>query len=253
MISIDLYTIEQILLIVLVFCRVGSALMLFPGFGEAYIPMRIKVLMALLISIVLSFPLGTKLGTLPVKLGDIFILIFFEVLIGIFLGTITRILINVMNIVGAVFATQTGLGAAMLFDPNQGTQGFIVGNFLGMLALLIIILTDTHHIFLMGVYQSYDIFYFNQAIPLHEMSEMVAKTLADSFSVAVKMASPQIVIALIFFLGGGILSRLMPSIQIFFILAPLQILVGFYVLMITLISIMWYFHDYFIEVLSILF
>jgi flagellar biosynthetic protein FliR len=251
-IHISLEFINYYLAGMLVFIRVSACLYLAPGFGEMYIPVRIKLLISLTISLVLV-PVIKNIPIQPANVFDLVLLIIHEMFVGLFIGSVARIMINTMNMVGGIFATQTGLGAAMLFDPAQGTQSYLVANFLGIIALLMIFATNTHHLFILGLIDSYEVFKPHESLIILDFTEVIINTIAYSFLVAIKIASPQIVVSIMFFLAGGILSRLMPSMQIFFVMAPAQIMIGFYILMVTLSASMLFFAESFAEVLQSLF
>lgn len=226
---------EQAFSLLLVFVRLGSALMLMPGFGEAYISPRIRLLIALTVSVVVQpvLPAGA-LPPLPDSASALFLLIFGEVFIGFFLGSLSRILMSALSIGGMMIATVTGLANALTNDPTAAQQGSIAGSFLSMLALMIIISLDLHHLLLRGVIESYTLFVPGQPLIVGDFSEMITRVVAKAFLLGFQIASPFVAVALIFNLGLGLLSRLMPQMQVFFIAIPLQIVIGMGILMIAL-------------------
>lgn len=227
--------------LLLIFARLGTALMLLPGFGESYISIRIRLLLALLVSLVIHPAVAPTLPPMPASPAALFLLVFGEIFIGLFLGTLSRTLMAALSVGGMMIATVTGLANALTNDPTAAQQGSIAGSFLSTLALLIIIVLDLHHLLLRGVIDSYQLFVPGQPLLTGDMSLMVARVVAKAFLLGFQIASPFIAIGLIFNLGLGLLSRLMPQMQIFFIAIPLQILIGLAVLMIALPAIMGWF------------
>jgi len=232
---------EQIFGLLLVFVRLGSAMMLLPGFGEAYISPRIRLLIALTVSVVVLPVLPPVLPALPSSPVAMLLLILGEVFIGLFLGSVARILMAALSIGGMMIATVTGLANALTNDPTAAQQGSITGSFLSTLALLIIIVLDLHHLLLRGVIESYTLFIPGQSLLVGDFSEMITRVVAKAFLLGFQMASPFIAIGLIFNLGLGLLSRLMPQLQVFFIAIPLQIIIGLAVLMAALPALMGWF------------
>ncbi|MBM3585653.1 MAG: hypothetical protein FJX36_14930 [Alphaproteobacteria bacterium] len=114
----------------LVFARVGAAIMVLPGFGEGFVFPRARLALALLVSIVIAPVVAPSLPALPAGDGEALGLVAREVLVGLALGGIVRFLIAAIGIAGAIIATQTGLAAASMFDPSQGDQIAVVGRFL---------------------------------------------------------------------------------------------------------------------------
>ncbi len=231
----------QVFALLLIFVRMGTALMLMPGFGESYISSRIRLLLALMVSLVVHPAVAPTLPDLPASPMALILLIFGEAFIGLFLGSLGRILMSALSIGGMMIATVTGLANALTNDPTAAQQGSIAGSFLSTLALLIILILDLHHLLLRGVIDSYQLFVPGQPLLTGDMSQMITRVVAKAFLLGFQIASPFIAIGLIFNLGLGLLSRLMPQMQVFFIAIPLQILIGLAVLMIALPAIMGWF------------
>jgi flagellar biosynthetic protein FliR len=228
-----------------VFSRIGAALMLLPGFGEFYVQPRVRLLLALAVSM-LVLPIVQPL--IPEAPGDImqaFVLVGGEVLAGIFIGALARIIQSVMHIAGMIIAFQSSLASAILFDSTQGSQGSVIGNFMTILGITLLFTTDLHHVMLQGLVSSYHVFIPAQLPPMGDFAESAANLLAEGFLLAVKIGAPLIVIGLLIYLGAGMMSRLMPNMQVFFIMVPLQLLISFYIMMITLSAgMMWYINHF---------
>lgn len=240
---------QQAFSLLLVFVRLGTALMLMPGFGEAYISPRIRLLIALTVSVVVQPILPPVLPALPDSAMALFLLIFGEVFVGFFLGSVARILMAALSIGGMMIAMVTGLANALTNDPTAAQQGSIAGSFLSMMALLIIITLDLHHVLLRGVIESYQLFVPGQALLVGDFSEMVTRVVSKTFLLGFQIAAPFVAVALIFNLGLGLLSRLMPQMQVFFIAIPLQIVIGMGILMIALPALLAWFIAGFEEVM----
>ena len=239
---------EQAFSLLLIFVRLGTALMLLPGFGESYISPRIRLLIALTVTVVVQPVLPPVLPALPDSAAALFLLIFGEAFIGFFIGSVARLLMAALSIGGMMIATVTGLANALTNDPTAAQQGSIAGSFLSMLALMIIIVLDLHHVLLRGVIESYQIFVPGQSLLVGDISEMITRVVSKAFLLGFQIASPFIAVALIFNLGLGLLSRLMPQMQVFFIAIPLQIITGLGILLIALPALIGWFITGFEEV-----
>ena len=240
---------EQAFALLLVFVRLGAAMMLLPGFGESYISPRIRLLLALTVTVVVQPALPPVIPALPESATAMFLLIFGEAFIGLFLGSVARILMAALSIGGIMIATVTGLANALTNDPTAAQQGSIAGSFLATLALLIIIILDLHHLLLRGVIESYTLFVPGQSLLVGDISLMITQVVAKAFLLGFQIASPFIAVGLIFNLGLGLLSRLMPQMQVFFIAIPLQILIGMGILMVALPALLGWFISGFEEVM----
>ena len=217
---------DNVFAISLVFARIGSMLMLFPGFGETSVPARLRLALALLLAFIIVGLVGDKLPPIPEQPMQMAGLVGSEVLIGLMFGAIARLMMSALSVAGQVIGMQAGLAMAQTFDPSQGRQSAIFSSFLSLTGVVLIFTTGLHHMFITGLVGSYDLI-SPGALPLAaDVKDLATNTVADSFRLGVQMAAPLIAFGLIFYLALGVLSRLMPQLQIFFIAMPLNVLVG---------------------------
>jgi flagellar biosynthetic protein FliR len=228
----------------LMFARVGAMVMLLPGLGELSLPPRVRLTIALMLTAVL-FPLQRSAFTLDLaSLPPVLLLLGQELLIGIFLGLTARLTISALQVAGAVVAQQLGLGFVTAVDPTQGQQGVMVGNFLAVLGLTLIFATDLHHLVIAALNDSYRLFRPGDMPLAGDAAALVTRIAAAAFRVGVQLAAPFLVFGLLFNLGLGVLSRLMPQMQVFFVGLPLSILAGFVILLLVIGVMMGSFLDF---------
>lgn len=231
----------EIFAILLIFVRVGAATMLLPGYGEPFVSPRLRLLFALMVSFVVAPVLSKTLPKMPESASLLTLLIMGEVLIGVFLGTVARLFLAALTTAGMVIGYMSTMANALTTDPSAAQQGSIAGSFLTLVALLTIVTLDLHHMLLMAVVDSYDLFVPGQVPPVSDFSEMVARTVAKTFVLSFQIAAPFVVVGLIFYLGLGLLGRLMPQMQVFFVAMPLQIAIGLGILFIALpVTLRWF-------------
>ena len=244
------YLTSELFSFLLVFCRIGSAMMLLPGFGEAYVSSRIRLLLALMFSLLLA-PVLTVMPPPPSSVSGLAILIITETLIGLFFGVITRILIAAIHMGGMIIALQSSLASALTQDVTQ-TQGQAssLGNLLGMTALVLMFSTDLHHVILSGLADSYNLFTPGVFPIVGDFSQHAITLLSGAFAAAIQMAAPHIVIGTILYLGAGIIARLVPNLQIFFLLMAPQIFISLFILMVCFSAIMMWYIDYFRDTMA---
>jgi flagellar biosynthetic protein FliR len=228
----------------LVFARIGTMIMLLPGLGEIAVSSRFRLTIALVLAAVM-FPLHRAAYQVDVRsIVSIVTLLAEELLIGAVLGITARLAISALQLTGAVVAQQLGLGFVTSVDPTLGQQGAILGNFLAMLGIVLIFATDTHHLVIAALDDSYTLFTPGEVPATGDMAALVSRTVAGSFKIGIQLSAPFLVFGILFNLGLGILSRLMPQMQVFFVGVPLSILVGFLILMIVLGAMMMGFLEY---------
>lgn len=218
----------------MVFARVGAAVMLIPGFGETFVPPRMRLMIALGISLVVTPVVSAQIPALPESPVALFLALGGEILIGIFLGAMARFLFFALQTAGMIMAYQTGLANALIADPTAAVQGALFSAFLGLLGVVIIFELGLHYLMLQAVVDSYGLFAPGHLPPLDDVSNMAARVVSDSFDLSMRIAAPFIVVGLVFYLGLGLLGRLMPQIQVFFIVLPLQIALGLVVFALTI-------------------
>ena len=222
----------------LCFSRIGTMIMLLPGLGEQSVPARVRLTVALVLTAVL-LPLHRQDYTLDLRaLGPIVIMLGQEVIVGAVLGLVARLTISSLQVAGAVVAQQMGLGFVTAVDPSQGQQGVIVGNFLSVLGITLVFATDLHYLVIAALNDSYSIFKPGETPAFGDVANLLSTTVAGAFRVGVQLSAPFLVFGLLFNLGLGVLSRLMPQMQVFFVGMPLSILVGFLILFIVIGAIM---------------
>ncbi len=231
----------EIFAFLLVFSRLGAMFMLLPALGETAIPMRVRLVMALAVTFLIYTLVSASLPGIPASPLMLSLLIIIEIFIGIMIGTAIRLLLSALHTAGTIIAMQTGLAMAMAFDPAQGAQSALMSTFLTLMAVVLIFTTNMHYMMIAAMLDSYSLFPVGAEINTSDFAEIVIRTVANSFLIGIQIASPFIVYGLIFNVGLGIVARLMPQLQVFFIAMPLNILIGFMILAIVLpAGMMWF-------------
>ena len=214
----------------LVFSRIGMMVMLLPGIGELSVPVRIRLTIALALS-ALILPLHRDAYQVNLgQIGPMLILLGEELLIGGLLGMTARLTVSALQVAGSVIAQQLGLGFVTAVDPTQGQQGLLVGNFLTILGVALVFATDLHFLVIAALNDSYTLFRPGEVPLTGDMAALITQTIGGAFRVGIQLSAPFLVFGLLFNLGLGILSRLMPQMQVFFVGMPLSILAGFMIL-----------------------
>lgn len=227
---------------VLVFARVAGVLMLIPGLGETNIPARMRLSFALIFSLVVYPMVTSSLPALPSDTLQSVVYLLHEIAVGLILGAITRLITLATAVAGGVIAYQIGLSGAQGADiVNGGAQGALIGSFLSMLGVVLIFATDLHHVALMAIIDSYQIFPPTEPLMVGDAAQTVLQSIASAFVVGIQMSAPFIVLGLVFFLGMGLLGRMMPQLQVYFVVMPATIGVGMILVAFLLTMMMgWY-------------
>ncbi len=216
----------QLFAALMIFARVGTAFVWMPGVGESFVSPRVRLLFALMVSVLLTPVLGSHIPPIPSQVMMLFAYIAGEIFYGFFLGMMARFLMVVIEVTGMIIAMQLSLANASVFNPAMASQSSLVGALLGVMSITLFFATDLHHLLLLAVADSYTIFLPATLPNFQDFSAAYSSLLADGFQIAVQLAAPFIILGLVFYLGLGLLARLMPQLQIFFIAIPVQIYFG---------------------------
>jgi flagellar biosynthetic protein FliR len=210
----------------LIFARIGAMVMLMPGVGEQSVPPRIRLSFALLMCLVLS-PLVAARVVVPATLGDMGAEVIREVLVGLTIGMILRLFLSALATAGELVSIQTTLGFAQTTNPMLGQPNATLSTFLSLIGVLLIMTTDLHHLFIGAMVNSYNLFPLERPnLPIDDAATLAVRTLAGSFALGVQLAAPVIVFSLVFNLAAGLVGRIMPQFQIYFVSSPLAVIFG---------------------------
>ena len=210
----------------LIFARLGAVMLMLPGIGESYVPPRIRLSLAFVITLALWPVLTAYLPPLPGSLGATVGWIIREVLVGLAMGAVLRAFMTALATAGEVVSLQTTLSFAQTANPLQAQPGTTIAAFLTVLGVTLVFATDTHHLFFAGLVGSYRVIAPVQPLIAEDFTMLAIRTLGDSFMLGVQLAGPILVFALVLNIGSGLIARVMPQFQVFFATAPLSILGG---------------------------
>lgn len=227
-------TSEQVWQGALIFARIGAVLLMLPGVGESYVPPRIRLSLALLITLALWPVVAGGLPALPESLGSMVGWVIREVVVGLMIGALLRSFLTALSTAGEIVSLQTTLGFAQTANPMQAQPGTTISAFLMLLGTTLIFATNTHHLFIAGLVGSYELIAPARPLVTGDFVTMAVRTLGDSFMLGVQLSAPVLVFALIFNLASGLVGRVMPAFQIFFAAAPLSVILGLSVFALSL-------------------
>ncbi|MCX7856692.1 MAG: flagellar biosynthetic protein FliR [Deltaproteobacteria bacterium] len=217
---------------VLIFFRVLSILWLVPLLSSRSVSMMFKAGFSLIVSLAVfeyvpfEAPEYRSISLLEV--------IFKEILLGLSISFIIRLIFSSVYAAGEVLALQTGLGFARFMDPTMMAQVSVIESFKNLLAVIIFLTIDAHHILIRGLVRTFD------EIPLgifkvnSNMFGLLAELTGRVFVLSLKIGAPVIVVLLIVELMLGLLARMVPQMNIFMEGLPLKILITFVVLSFSL-------------------
>ncbi len=214
----------------LVFARLGAAVMLLPGFGEAEIPAPVRLALGLAL-LPLLMPVLPDLPTAPDDAAEAIRMVAVEVVTGLWLAGLARLAVTALAMAGQLVAVLVGLSALLVADPAMGAGGTALARAFGLLAAVLVLATGLHGIALRAMVESYALLPAGNPFPAGAGAEAVVRAGADSLALALRLAAPFVTGAVALNLALGLLARLAPAVQTFFVAVPGQILAGLALLM----------------------
>ncbi|MGE3142074.1 MAG: flagellar biosynthetic protein FliR [Hyphomonadaceae bacterium] len=214
----------------LIFARLGAMMMLLPGFSEPAVPARIRLGLALALTLCLAGAIAPRIPSMPEDTLGAAGMVVGEVLIGVMIGAGARFLMSALATAGQIMGLESGLSFAQTADPTANASGQIFAVFLGLMGATLIFSSGLHRVFIAGMAGSYEVFTPGAATPVGDAAALAVDMTSKSFRTGFQIAAPVVVAGLVFRVGLGALARLVPSIQVFFVALPLQLLGAFAVI-----------------------
>ena len=218
----------------LILVRVTAFFVTVPLFSYRTIPSNQRILFAVLIAWMMAYTVPA--GDLQAD-GGFILLIMKEAVIGLLLGLLAYIVISVIQLAGSFIDFQMGFAIASVIDPQTGAQSPLVGQFFNVLALMLLLAINGHHLLLDGLYYSYQFIPLESAWPQMgdaQFGEFIAKTFTAAFAIAFQLAAPIVACLFLTDLALGITARTVPQLNIFVIGFPVKIAVAFLLLFIMM-------------------
>ena len=235
-----------VLVYLLVFVRTGAMLMLLPPINQSGVPSRVRLVLALAVSAALAPGLAhaypAQMPSSPVGLG---VLVAEDAIAGFLIGGMATIIMSALSVAGSLIATQTGLSYAQLLNPTMGDSEPVVGNFLTLLGGVMIFATNMHHLAIGAIEGSYTLIPPGAALPTADMAELTIRLVSGSFALGIQLAAPFLIFSFAINASIGLLARMMPQLQVFFIAMPINLVAGFLIIMLLIGTMMTVFLNYY--------
>jgi flagellar biosynthesis protein FliR len=224
----------EILAFILVLIRVSVFFAVWPVFGVFAVPAPAKILTSLIVSVML-FPNIAWQG-LSESLTSNFIIVMAirEAVIALILVYIARLVFFAVNICGQLVSVSIGLSSSEVFNPTMDSRASSIEQFQMMIATLVFLAWSGHHIFLQAMVESFTILPLSNEFIGVVKAETVAYLIQQITTVGIQLSGP--IVASIFFmnLALGLAGRAVPQINILITSLSANIILGFFVLLITI-------------------
>jgi flagellar biosynthesis protein FliR len=219
---------------IMVFLRAVFILAFFPLFGELFIPVRARILLAVMIAMVIAAVVPVNAAMFPATIPGFVRLALTEALLGFGVGLIGRILFAIIQFSGQLMGEQMGFGIINAIDPTGSHQVSVVAELLYVLAILLFMAANLHHAFLTTLARSFEILPPGGATLNPGVVKFMMQLGRTLFDLSLRFSMPVLLIIFAINIGMGMIARAVPQINVFVESFPLRIIAGLSVLMLSL-------------------
>lgn len=215
------------------FLRIAALMLSEPLLGHRAIPLRARLAMSLLLAVVLA-PVVAPSPAVGLASAEGLAIAVQQILIGLAMGFSMRLLLAAVEMAGSIAGLSMGLGFAVFYDPQNSAQVPVVGQFTGLIAILVFFAINGHLMVLAALAESFRILPIGSQ-PLAATGFMrLALAGGQVFALGVLLALPVLAALLIVNVALGVMSRAAPQLNLFAVGFPLTLLAGFAVLLLAL-------------------
>ncbi|MEI7817863.1 MAG: flagellar biosynthetic protein FliR [Desulfuromonadales bacterium] len=225
---------REVIFFMLVLSRVAGIFAALPVFGGRRMPLRVKAITVIMITLVCFPTLSVAIPQVPTDAFSLAMLALTEVMVGLTLAYITQIVFAAVEFSGQIISMQMGLTISSIIDPSQGTQSQTMSVLQTLFATLMFLTLNIHHVFIRAIMDSFKV------IPLGgwhlngELMNFFVTRTADIFIIGIRLAAPVMVALLLTTVALGIMARAFPQMNIFMISMPLNVGLGLVIMGMTL-------------------
>jgi len=222
--------INDFVIVLFITLRVTSAFVSSPLYGNVAIPNQVKVLLSLVIAYMTFLTLPDKELHVEITLWMLVVYSIKEVIIGLIMGYTLSIVFYGISFAGSIMGIEMGLSMAEVFNPIDSTSNNVIGDIIYFVALMIFLLIDGHHYLVRGLVYSFRVIPLGHLNYSETMLNLLLRYSGAVFVIAVKIASPLMVTFFLVNIASGIITRIIPQMQVFFVTQPLMLALGFFML-----------------------
>jgi len=212
--------------LVLILVRIGATFALLPGLGESTIPAVVKAGMVLTLTILLLPVIEPLLPPRPESEVVLGLLVLTELANGLWFGWLARILTTSLPLAGQYIADFAGLANVLQPSPDLGAQTTIISRLYDVAVPALILSTGLYRMLISALVGFYRIIPPGSLAWVPDSAATTVSVVAESFNLALRLAAPFILAAIAWHVAIGLIARLVPRLQIFFVALPGQIGLG---------------------------
>jgi flagellar biosynthetic protein FliR len=210
----------------MILARAGAAIMLLPGLGEASLPAMLRAGIALMLTVLLVPVVAPSMPPIPGDALHLAAMVGAELLTGLWLGWLAWLLVQALPIAGQIVSYLVGVSNVLQPDPVLGAEATAVSRMLSLLATLVVLVSGLWTMPVAAIASSFHVIPPGTFLPAADTTETVLQAVAQTFELALRLSSPFILASIVWHLALGVIARLVPRVQVYFVTMPGQILGG---------------------------
>lgn len=218
--------------ILIVFARIGTFVMVMPATSSSFVSARFRLAFAIALSVALAPVISTSQVPVTIQMGTLIPLLVGEMIIGLFMGLISRFLIYALSMAGQIIGQSIGLSNIFVL-PGMGDEvASALSSLFAVTGIVLFLVTDLHHLAIQAAAASFVTLPLGEVVEIGLLAERLAGTLQYSIALAAALSAPFLILGFLFYLAVGLINRMMMSLPVFFISLPVALGGGIAVLMV---------------------
>ena len=217
----------------LIFARISGLLISLPILSSPLINKKTKGLIAIVFTFIIAPNFTNQFPAID-SLLELFILISKEILVGLTIGFGTLVIFESFNMIGAFMGRQMGLFMARAINPMTRQQSNVVSPFLTLILIVYFLVTNSHYIFVRTIFENFEVIPLGLAKFPGAQGRTLIETGSTAYHIAIKFAGPTMIFLLLIQAATAFSVRVMPQMNVMFVMLPLRIGCGFFALMTSL-------------------
>jgi flagellar biosynthetic protein FliR len=217
----------------LVLARIGPLFVLAPLFSSKLLPARVRGIIAVALAIGIT-PTASHGVTIPLGAWDMAGLIAKEALIGAAFAFAIGALFAALSTAGTLLDTSIGFSYGSLVDPVTGNQSTVLAQLYGLVGTMVFIVIGGDGWIVRGLARTYDLVGLDQAPDLGHLVGAMDATFAGIMTSALEVAGPVMLALILTDAAFGVVSRVVPQLNVFAVGFPAKVVVGLLLVAATL-------------------
>jgi flagellar biosynthetic protein FliR len=235
----------------LVFARISGLLISLPILSSSLINRKTKALIAIIFTFLIAPAVNIEIPAID-SLLKLFILIGIEMFVGLTIGFGTLVIFESFNMIGAFMGRQMGLFMARAINPMTHQRSNVISPLLTMILIVYFLVTNSHYIFIRTIFENFEVIPVGMASFPSAQGRAIIETGSIAYDIAIKFAGPTIIFLLLIQIATAFSVRVMPQMNVMFVMLPLRIGCGFFALMTSLKIFQLIFDSFYNEVFTYL-